>query len=132
MNQRNPSALRTLITTTENSISSIKSLGVATRDWDPMIVRLVTRKLDATTNLRFHQSLPDKNLPSQKILFDFLNKEVMNLATTVESTHQQPKLNPETKNPDRVYTKPRTALQLTCDLCKSDHPNYRCPKILDA
>ncbi|CAG7717416.1 unnamed protein product, partial [Allacma fusca] len=86
MTQRSSSSLRSLITTTENALSSIESLGFSTRGWDPIIVRVVTRKLDQTTNLRFHQSLPDKNSPSSKTLFDFLNKEVMNLATATEPT----------------------------------------------
>ncbi|CAG7826979.1 unnamed protein product, partial [Allacma fusca] len=132
MQQRASNALRTLITTTENSLSSIKSLGVSTKDWDPVVVRIVTRKLDQTTNFRFHQSLPDKNMPTSKVLFDFLNKEVMNLATAGETTPVQSSRSQDHQKQDRPSAfKPRSAPQATCDICRSDHPNYRCPKIID-
>ncbi|CAG7690130.1 unnamed protein product, partial [Allacma fusca] len=40
MTQRSSSSLRSLITTTENALSSIESLGFSTKGWDPIIVRV--------------------------------------------------------------------------------------------
>ncbi|CAG7733790.1 unnamed protein product [Allacma fusca] len=134
MHSRSASALRSMSNITANSLAAISSLGQVTKSWDAIIIRIITRKLDSTTKLRFNQTLPNKDMPSLQTLLEFLNKEVIDLASAGEmSTASTAKPYEKKQDSYRRDSHPSSSrpkpISMTCDLCKGSHHNYACPKL---
>ncbi|CAG7687393.1 unnamed protein product, partial [Allacma fusca] len=94
-----------------------------------MIVSIVVSKLDEESRLRFHQSLPDKNMPPLKTLEDFLAKKIIDLTSTKpqEPSNSQAKPKQYVNKRDKPDDRP-----LSCYICKASNYTFKCPKLISA
>ncbi|KAL0883539.1 hypothetical protein ABMA27_015693 [Loxostege sticticalis] len=82
MHQQTASNIKKLHDTTNECLNAIKNLGVDISTWDPMIVYLITQKLDAETYNEYINSLPDpRDLPYLQDFLSYLEGKFIALET---------------------------------------------------
>lgn len=139
------------------TLHAIKNLGVDISTWDPILVHILTQKLDSETYTEYHASLKNsRELPVLQELLNFLESKFTTLETSSrrkqEPTSQKPShLQPWTPTynikkpinfpPNNNYNNHRNSgnpniaktfhiSNIKCPLCKYDHGIYNCKTFL--
>ncbi|XP_063830205.1 uncharacterized protein LOC135079477 [Ostrinia nubilalis] len=120
--------IKNLLDTTTECLSGLKGIGVDTSSWDPMIVYLLTSKLDNESLKGWEQEISkydNETLPTFEDLSKYLESRFRSLER-IQST----------KGNLRTYTKPTTintekrvfynTPKEGCVLCGEDHYVYKC------
>ncbi|XP_072389396.1 uncharacterized protein [Diabrotica undecimpunctata] len=115
--------LRALLDGLQRHLRSLESLQIDITGWDPLIIYLVTTKLDNTSHREWEQSLKDNatNLPTLNELTEFLKGK----CRVLESLNN---------HDDKLRTKAKSFVStnnnsntLNCSLCSQNHLIYSCP-----
>lgn len=124
-------ALRNLIDTINKNIRSLQTLNVDTKNWDILIIHIVSNKLDNTTNRKWKEYLNTyDNLPELDTFIKFIKNRAELLEslnqTTTKRRHSEPVIRSRTfvVNTDTQHSLP----PYTCHYCKQNHAIYQCPK----
>ncbi|XP_063370775.1 uncharacterized protein LOC134659099 [Cydia amplana] len=73
MQQQSYQQIKRLHDTTNECLNAIRNLGVDTSSWDPLIVHILSQKLDAESHTEYVESLKNpRDLPTLKEFLDFL------------------------------------------------------------
>lgn len=78
--------LRKLIDTTNDVIRALNGLDI-TANWDPMLVFIVTERLDAVTVLEWERSLTPRTMPTIAQLTEFIEGRCRGLEATTLLKH---------------------------------------------
>jgi len=144
-----PANLRSLVDTLSKILRALESMGVSTLHWDPMIIYLVTSKLDKTTLFSWEQHESASDLPTVDELKSFLVSranllEKVNLHEFQKSSH---KANDKSNfnNFQKRDSHPQKCLlsnshekrdnkhfqrKFACYHCSQNHSIYKCPEFL--
>ncbi|XP_045456263.1 uncharacterized protein LOC123666100 [Melitaea cinxia] len=86
MQQQSAISIKRIHDTTNECLNAIKNLGVSIENWDPIIVYIITQKLDADTHNDYIESLKHpRDLPVLKDLLQFLEAKF----TALESSKRK-------------------------------------------
>lgn len=108
-------SLKQLHDTTYENIMAIRNLKIETKNWDPMLIRLLTKKLSKETLTQFECNLTDvREIPTFDHFMNFIEKRFLALQST------------ETKNKS-MNTKNASA---KCAFCDSNHSIVKCEEFL--
>lgn len=132
LKERNNSSIRTLHDSTRETLYNLSALGCQVAAWDPILVRITMRKMDAKSIDAFEDTLSDtKEVPELETLLKFLEKRFQKL--------DQVKLILPGKSQQKFGTNERVranaantsaAKSVSCFLCKGSHPLYKCERFL--
>lgn len=133
----NISALRNLIIETKQHLRSIQSLKVPIENWDPIIIFMLTQKLDNATKLAWELHKPRKDQATLNEFYKFIEERCISLES-VNSTqqkqntvayHQQSK--PYHQQIRSTKSMIATNYNKQCSVCNDKyHRIYYCPKFL--
>ncbi|XP_026313971.1 uncharacterized protein LOC113225776 [Hyposmocoma kahamanoa] len=136
--------LKRLHDTSLETIHAIHNLGVNTATWDPILVHILTEKMDPDTYASYMEARKEpRELPSFDELISFLESKFTALepvnrknksistkqeqGTSRETTKQQLRSNKDYKSPLRTYHAFKNTSR-TCPMCKSNHILIYCPE----
>ncbi|KAL0829413.1 hypothetical protein ABMA28_004186 [Loxostege sticticalis] len=137
--------LKRLYDTTMECIHAIHNLGVDTTSWDPLIVHLICKKLDAETYIDYKESRKSlRELPSFEELMNFIESKftaLEPLSKKEKDAQIQPKPSATSRPTFRpIYhkkmqqSKPYQAVATftpKCPLCEEKHDLYQCTRFLN-
>lgn len=122
--------LRKLIDTTNDVIRALGGLNIVTANWDPMIVFIVTERLDATTILEWERTLNGQDMPTIVQLTEFIERRCRGLEAASmlkqSTTSKSPK---EPRQTSAIALQSSTSSQLCC-ICNENHHIRSCTKFL--
>ncbi|XP_037898764.1 uncharacterized protein LOC119643482 [Glossina fuscipes] len=123
----NAISIKTLHDTTRECLLALNNIGTETKEWDPMLVHILIKKLDRTLHIRFEQSLRQpKKLPSIDDLLSFLEFQFQ----TMETINHKERLSH--RDPKTVFSAVRADNEnkrfKRCNL--GTHPLHQCIKCL--
>lgn len=136
-------ALRYLIDTVTKNLSSLDSLGISTKGWDPLVIFLVSAKLDPKTNAKWEEykgsfsrlSSTKENtqfsaeLPTLDHFRDFLRNRANVLETMYCSrSYENKNVHKENKYPKSFVTSVEGPRIKPCLVCGQTHHVYQCHK----
>ena len=134
---------------TQECLNGIKNLGVDISTWDPIIVHILSQKLDADTHSDYLESLKHpRELPSLTDFLQFLEGKFTALEASrrkqenvtqkqtyfpMTSSSSRPNNNPRPSFPPKKYfssykisSKSAHGSRITCPVCQEDHGIYFC------
>lgn len=149
MQQQSAAQIKKIHDVSIECLYAIKNLGVDVDTWDPILVHILSQKLDADTHSEYNDSLKNcRKLPILKDLLDFLEAKFTSWETsrrkqennqkpnTSSGQHQnssyskkQYSSNQATSN--KKMTKSFHASTFRCPLCDGEHGMYNCAKFLE-
>ncbi|CAG7729883.1 unnamed protein product, partial [Allacma fusca] len=123
-----PNALRTLVDTTNECVSSLKILERPVEQWDDILVYLLTQKLDQDSRRQWELSLESDDPPKFESFMHFLEQRARALVNLETS-----KSKPSTTN--KPTAKSSTSSHVSrnspsCPVCKEEHLLFRCSKYI--
>lgn len=132
---RNAKAIRTLVDTTHEAVHMINRLGADTTKWDPILVHIVSHKLDSYTQQLWKERLKaTKELIPFDELLEFLEIRAQVLEEVNPQTQGNNKnMNNQQKTPARIekwQAKAHITKSHSCPFCKQDHLPFRCDEYL--
>ncbi|CAG9134447.1 unnamed protein product [Plutella xylostella] len=140
--------IRRLYDTTMECLHAIQNLGIDTSTWDPLLVHLISKKLDIETYGDYKEARKSpRDLPSLSELMEFLEgkftalepihkKERDTTSTTSNRPYQQNKPFYQYQGGNRSGKFPKRELQAiatctwNCPLCNNSHALYKCNKFV--
>ncbi|CAG9133832.1 unnamed protein product [Plutella xylostella] len=138
--------LKRLHDTSMECIHAIHNLGVDTSTWDPLLVHLISKKLDVQTYTDYKESRKSpRELPSLGEFMTFLEckftalepvqrKERENTSSTSSAPAKQPPYqykNTSGKIPYKNYYQANSTSYISrCPLCNFEHELYRCKRFI--
>ncbi|XP_049868956.1 uncharacterized protein LOC126368838 [Pectinophora gossypiella] len=135
--------LKRVIDQLNKNLRALESLGEPTKQWDTLLIYIVTRKLDAKTYREWEEhrgSLDKSDSITFESFIDFLRKHA-NLIETLESSRsksfnsntqtntQNAKSNPKLKTMISVQDSSPSAI-MSCPKCKGEHNLANCSQFL--
>ncbi|XP_045446707.1 uncharacterized protein LOC123654893 [Melitaea cinxia] len=144
--------IRRIYDTSMECIYAIKNLGIDTSTWDPLLVHIITKKLDTVTYNDYKEArkMP-RELPSLSELMDFLESKFIALepsgirdremSSSFKKYNQQKSVNNKTYKPqfqkehrygkliNKEYQSVATYMS-NCPICDKKHPLYKCEKFI--
>lgn len=124
------SCLRDFVSTIKQHIAALKNINPNVDSWDPILVCVLSRKLDGYTAKAFQMDRDLKAEPKLQELLDFLERRALALESVDNNGHhQQPPSSQGRMKPAAVnvtHTAERSSPP--CAFCKCDHKLYCCPK----
>lgn len=125
--------LRDLVNEANVHLSSLRTLGLSTATWDPIIVNMLRSRLDYETNHAWQMSRNDvREIATLKEFFEFLERRASALDSAFFDNEQQcaaANQRPVQRSGAGASTQ-RAASTVRCPLCKEQHPLYRCGDFL--
>ena len=125
------SSLRNLIDCTNKHLAALRGIGERVDDWDPMLVYLLSSKLDQDTRRQVELHFVGQDMPTLRRLIAFLNQRC-NALEQIEPVKSK-----TLKSFGSVVDNSKVGEQSTkhsgktgCLLCKGDHFLYGCSKFL--
>lgn len=123
--QENAHSIRNLLDSATDCLTGLKSIGVDTTTWDPIVIHLITSKMDSESLKQWEENVSrecDDQLPTFEMLTNFLETRFRALEGVQSSRNntRTTRTNPDNK---RVfYTSPKEG----CVVCGGDHFIYQC------
>ncbi|XP_026325377.1 uncharacterized protein LOC113234292 [Hyposmocoma kahamanoa] len=150
MQQQSPSHIKKIHDTTNECLNAIKNLGVDISTWDPLIIHLLTQKLDADTHKDYIESLENpRDLPIMSEFLEFLENKFTSLeasrrkqdhvqqksAVPSLSNNKKPYFNQQYQNnpkgDNRIAKAFHVSTKITCPHCNSKkHGIFHCKNFL--
>lgn len=140
--------IRNFVCNAKQELAAIRNLNQSVDMWDPVILCILTKKLDAYTNKEYQLSRQDDKEPTLKQLFDFLDKRALALenaepaarAPLQQRWEQTPRSEQQRfehhnkKKPTYPAASNIAASTASCLYCKCAHKLFNCPnfKLLHA
>lgn len=140
--QQSSGHIKKIHDTTNECLNAIKNLGVNISTWDPLLVHLLSQKLDAQTYNDYIECLKNpRELPSLKEFLDFLENKFTSLESSrrkqepVKSYHQPPTFinKPHFQKHPVASIGHRNSYVATikCALCNNNHGLFYCKTFLE-
>lgn len=123
----NSAQLRDMHDTVRECLEALKNQGIDTTSWSPILIRLITRKWDVETNIKYEYQLEDSTkIQDLEQLMKFLEKRFKCLETSLALSTDTKNKQPLSQNkPAPQYEQRATE----CWYCKEkDHAIQQCPK----
>lgn len=154
MPQQAPAQIKKLHDTTKECLFAINNLGADTTNWDPLIVFILSQKLDVDTHKDYVDSLKNpRELPVLEEFLEFLENKFISLESArrkgespksniSQETDKKQQLNIKSQSasshnnnyqPKKFINysqKPATNAYSKCPLCNSNHGLFFCSKFL--
>lgn len=127
------SKLRQLIDSLSGHMTALKAIGYDPKNWGPMLLHVISTKLDCATLKEWETQAPKKEVPEVDELLTFLQNRFQILEAVegaqninlVITQNQQNKVEKLQKIIAHTSTN-----KFKCYLCNENHPIYRCAKFL--
>jgi hypothetical protein len=136
-------ALRYLIDTVTKNLSSLDALGISTKGWDPLVIFLVSAKLDPKTNAKWEEykgsfsrlssSIENTGFSSDVPTLDHFKDFLRNRANVLETmycsrSNENKNVHKENKYPKSFVTSVEAPRIKPCLVCGQSHHVYQCHK----
>lgn len=133
-----PVSLRNLLDIFCENLEALNSLDYPVQAWDFILANKLLSKMDNTSTTLFEITLDsDKNMPSYKQIYAFLEKHCNRLCTlkhvnNVEKPkrqyngNKQPHIKTSLLTPATFFTTNNSSSNQSCLFCKQNHPLFRC------
>uniref|UniRef100_A0A2H1VXK6 SFRICE_020879 n=1 Tax=Spodoptera frugiperda TaxID=7108 RepID=A0A2H1VXK6_SPOFR len=149
MQQQTVAQLKRIHDVTIETLYAIKNLGVNVDTWDPILVHILSQKLDADTHSEYHDSLKDcRKLPKLKDLLDFLEAKFTSLEASrrKQENNQKPNTSSGQQQNHSYFKKQYSSNQassnkkitksfhvstIRCPICDGEHGMYNCARFLE-
>lgn len=129
------SKLRQFIDSLSGHMTALKSIGYDPKNWGPMLLHVISTKLDCATLKEWETQAPKKEVPEVDELLTFLQNRFQILEAVEGAqninlviTQNQQRTNKVEKS-QKIIAHTSTN-KFKCYLCNENHPIYRCPKFL--
>lgn len=125
-------AYRLLIDTTNDCVRAVSALGYPTDNWDPLLVYIVTQKLDKPAIVDWERTLKPTDKPTLELITQFLEMRCQSLETAenlkcdVESEKAKQGARQARSQKSPVTLQAVTAT--SCSFCKESHHIRSCTK----
>lgn len=126
-------SLRSFVSNVKQNIAAIRNLDSTVDTWDPLLICILSRKLDSYTLKAYQMDRDVKQKPKVKDFLEFLERRAL-AQENVDANGQQTPNNYRSKMPTaavNITTKQDNPDRLpsSCKYCtKSSHRLYNCPK----
>jgi hypothetical protein len=120
------SGLRQLLDTVISNLEALKVLNINTNSWDPLIVPIITQKLDFPTKREWEAKL-NSEIPKLADLQEFLNNKC-NLLESLNSGNQKSQSSQHKTHAIANHASAND--KLTCSFCKKGHFIFQCADFL--
>lgn len=120
-------SVKSILDTTNECLSALKNLGIASFDWDPMLVYITVNKLDTESVRLWEQHIGTNEdcsdeLPTYKQLCVFLESRFRTLEV-LESSKPQSRSRSNTRQSSFHAA---ASMNTNCNFCKGNHLIYHC------
>lgn len=126
--------LRSLLDTLVVSLRGLKALSVKTDSWDPLLIYILTTKLDTVTFKEWRECKLASDLPTLDEFKEFLDKRC-NLLESLQNNKitdgQLPTRAAPTHDVNRTKAVSYASTSERCPLCNVSHSIYRCQRFLE-
>ncbi|XP_075157882.1 uncharacterized protein LOC142231148 [Haematobia irritans] len=123
-------SIKRLLDSARECLSSLDNLGVDTGSWDPLLIHLLSQKLDLLTRKDWEQSLRSSTeIPSRREMFDFLERTFRTLESLNNDFHTSGN-NSKIKKTSCHSGKLLKAKVNSCAHCGKPHLISKCFKFL--
>nr|CAI5835101.1 unnamed protein product [Callosobruchus analis] len=128
--KENYTALRKLHDDVQRNIRSLEALGLPVKEWDILLIYLITSKLDSSTQKQWETEQSNNNFPSMEDLSNFIKRRCQVLESLGIKSNESHKQQTNISQEKHEY-KTRTQLsyastQVSCTFCKKSHIIYSC------
>ncbi|CAK1592761.1 unnamed protein product [Parnassius mnemosyne] len=123
--------LKQYLTVFQQSLDSLRALGVTVDSWDLILVYLITQNLDNSLRASWEISRKDSNIPTLEELLDFLNLRVTAYDLMKDSDRTSPQTSKSFPKLSHVSISLHTKPTIQCVLCQNAHVLYKCPNFLE-
>lgn len=130
------SAMVTLINSTNHLVASLPKYDIAVNHWDPIVVQILTRKLDNETINAWNYERPQREIPRLAPLLDFLHRRADSLPEMIQNQQLQQRNRANTSNVNVVNRnnrmgvnnqwQNRTKKPVRCVMCGQEHQLFNC------
>lgn len=127
--------LRTIIDTTNQMLRALPAQNVEVSNWDPVLLLVITTKLDEETRQDWKQHVGKKSSVTASELLDFLETKAFELQPT-QSDRLSMMLKGDVcrRTPRKIFAvekepKPKTEKKLDCSICHGPHHIWNCDKL---
>lgn len=122
--------IRHLLDSTNDMLASIKNLQIDITSWDPFIAYMIIEKLPAESRALWEQGLKPNEIPTYKVLEEFLQARFRTLEVLSKNTVR----NVGRREAKSFYVANAAEnTQYSCSICKNgNHPVRQCPTLLQA
>lgn len=125
--------LRQLLDNVLKHVRALKAMKRPTYQWDDLLIRLITSRMDPTTNKEWETTIRRGEIPTFNQLTDFLTQRCRALEASSRSqrtTLNAQKVNKSDKNKGTTVHVATT--NIMCAYCtKGDHPIFKCASYLE-
>lgn len=125
-------ALKTMLDITNECIAAINGYDINTATWHPILIFMLTQRLDATSIKHWEEKIQGKKtVPEFKEFLEFLNTRI-NVLETTSSNHDSPNLSSHVQS-QQIIARNKQKILLTmennikCMICSDFHRTYKCP-----
>lgn len=119
--------LRKLVDNTNDCVRALNALEIDTASWDPVLVFLITQKLDPSTILEWERTLKTSELPKLKDITIFLESRCRAIEAVTNARSILTSKEPKSGNTVALQA---TATPLSCVVCNESHLIRTCPTFL--
>lgn len=132
-------SIKTLLDSTQESLSSLGNLGINTQSWDPILIHLIAQKLDVQTRKEWEQSLKSSTeIPSCSEMFSFLERTFRTLESINDGYPTISKQKSDKVNKSFSHNKKTSCHSgkfsktnaFSCIYCEKPHSLSKCFKFL--
>jgi hypothetical protein len=131
-------SLRLLVNTVNTNLDALNSLDINTTSWDPLLIHIITSRLDSLSRHKWEESLKTTEPPSKAQLITHLTQRC-NLLEALEINKNLSKTVPTTrdndqkagnKNSTKSFAVQDNKVNFSCYFCEKSHSLYNCPGFL--
>lgn len=122
MTKSTPSCVRSFVSVVKQNLCALKNLDKRIESWDPILISILTRKLDQYTARAYQLDRDQDEEPSVSELLDFLEKRALAMENSDSSLRRDWKVE---KSAVHIAAVDNRAC-LYCKLC--DHKIFNCPQ----
>jgi len=132
---KSSTSLRQFSDALQNNLSALKALGQRPDEWGPLLLHIISTKLDADTIGEWEMKTPRGEMPKVAELLDFLESRfhIVEAVETTKSIVKTSNIGNDSKNMNRKTKFDKNSLAFTatteikCYVCNSSHTIYKCP-----
>lgn len=135
-------SIKNLVDKTQECLNALNNLNLSTKDWDPLIVYIITQRIDSGTHLLWEQSLENpRELPTLKTLITFLETRfqtleiIQNNSLNFRNDPLQDNHNiraySTNKNSNNKGGSSKQHQRMSCQYCNTDnHNTFKCASFM--
>lgn len=118
-------SIREFVSVIKQQLAALKTVNSSVDTWDPLLICILSRKLDSCTAQAFQMDRDIKSEPTIKGFLDFLEKRALALESV---EHSQGYGRQGGSGKPRLAANSSPVEGATCALCKLSHKLFSCPK----